>query len=212
MPKLLYIESSPRKERSHSIAVARSFVAAYQSAHPDVTVDTWDLWAAGEQLPEFDGAAITAKYAIIGGAAHSPPEADAWAAINRSADRFKSADVLLLSVPLWNFGVPYKLKHLIDTVTQPGLTFAIDRAKGTVAGLVPARAAVVVSARGGAYGPGSPMAAMDMEAPYLQMWLKFVGVADVRHVYVEPTSYGEPAATAAREKATAEARAIAAAV
>ena len=81
MAKLLYIESSPRKERSHSIAVANEFVAAYRSAHPDGRPSTqWNLWAAAEQLPEFDGAAITAKYAMLGvGTPHSPPEADAWA-------------------------------------------------------------------------------------------------------------------------------------
>ena len=55
MAKLLYIESSPRKERSHSIAVAHAFLDAYRSANPGDEVETWDLWAEGEQLPEFDG-------------------------------------------------------------------------------------------------------------------------------------------------------------
>ena len=209
MAKLLYIESSPRKERSHSIAVAHAFADAYRSAHPADAAETWDLWSPAEQLPEFDGAAITAKYALFGGASHTPPEAEAWATITRSAERLKSAGVLLLSVPMWNFGVPYKLKHLIDVVTQPGLTFGYDPAKGPY-GLVPARAAVVVSSRGNSYAAGSPMAAMDMEAPYLTRWLNWVGVADVRHVFVEPTARGEAAATAARDKAAAEARAIAA--
>ena len=208
MAKLLYIESSPRKERSHSIAVARAFVDAYRAAHPGDAVETWDLWAAAEQLPEFDGAAITAKYALFGGGSHSPPEAQAWQTIARSADRLKSAGVLLLSVPMWNFGVPYKLKHLIDVVTQPGLTFGYDPAKGPF-GLVPAKAAVVVSSRGNSYAAGSPTAAMDMEAPYLTRWLNWVGVADVRHVLVEPTARGEAAAAEAQDRAMTEARALA---
>ena len=211
MAKLLHIESSPRKERSHSIAVAREFVAAYASAHAGAAVDTWDLWAPAEQLPEFDGAAITAKYAALGGAAHSPPEAEAWRTIGRSADRLKAADVILISSPMWNFGVPYKLKHLIDVVTQPGLTLRFDPVAHALTGTVPAKVAVVVSARAGSYGAGSPWAAMDMEAPYLQKWLNFVGVADVRHVYVEPTASPD-AAAAARDKAVAEARALAAAL
>ncbi len=208
MAKLLYIESSPRKERSHSIAVAHAFIDAYRSARPADAVETWDLWAAAERLPEFDGAAITAKYASGNGASHNRPEADAWAILGRSAERLKAADLLLLSVPMWNFGVPYKLKHLIDVVTQPGLTFGIDPAKGPF-GLVPARAAVVVSARGGSYAAGSPFAAMDMEVPYLTRWLNWVGVADVRHVLVEPTRT-EASAAEARDRAIAEARALAA--
>ena len=171
-------------------------------------VDTWDLWAAAEELPAFDRAAITAKYAMAGGAPHTPGEAQAWAAIGRSADRLKTADLLLLSVPMWNFGIPYKLKHLIDVVTQPGLTFGIDPAKGPF-GLVPAKAAVVVSARGASYEPGSPFAAMDMEVPYLTRWLNWVGVKDVRHVLVEPTRT-EAGAADARGKAASEARALAA--
>ncbi len=208
MAKLLYIESSPRKERSHSIAVARAFIDAYRLAHPTGAVDTWDLWAPAEQLPEFDGAAITAKYAMATATAHTPAEAEAWTAIGRSAERLKSADLLLLSVPMWNFGVPYKLKHLIDVVTQPGLTFGHDPVKGPF-GLVPARAAVVVSARGASYAAGSPFAAMDREAPYLTGWLNWIGVADVRHVLVEPTRT-EASAAEARDKATAEARTLAA--
>ena len=208
MAKLLYIESSPRKERSHSIAVARAFVDAYRSAHPSDTVETWDLWAPAEQLPEFDGAAITAKYAAGGGTPHTASEADAWAAIGRSADRLKSADLLLLSVPMWNFGIPYKLKHLIDVVTQPGLTFGHDPVKGPF-GLVPAKAAVVVSARGASYEAGSPFAAMDREAPYLTGWLNWVGIADVRHVLVEPTRT-EAGAAEARDRAAAQVRALAA--
>jgi FMN-dependent NADH-azoreductase len=57
MPHLLYIESSPRKQRSASIEVARAFIDAWQSAHPDGTVDALDVWS--EPMPEFDGAVLT---------------------------------------------------------------------------------------------------------------------------------------------------------
>ena len=68
---------------------------------------------------------------------------------------------------------------------------------------------MVVSARGASYAAGSPFAAMDREAPYLTGWLNWVGVADVRHVLVEPTRT-EASAAEARAKAVAEARALAA--
>ena len=205
MPKLLYIESSPRKERSHSIAVAEAFLGAYRAKHPDVEVETWDLWAEGEQLPQFDGAAITARYNLKGGAGHTASEAEAWRMVTATAERLKSADVLLFGVPMWNFGVPYKLKHLIDVVTQPGLTFGYDPAKGFL-GLMPTKLAVVVSARGGVYAEDAPAAAMNLQTPYMRTWLGFIGVKDVRELVVEGTGGGGEAEVAAAEKATAQAR------
>ncbi len=210
MAKLLYVESSPRKGRSQSIAVAHAFLDAYRAAHPADAVDTWDLWSPAERLMEFDGHAITAKYAMRGpNPSHSPEEAQAWATITRSAERLRSADVLLLGVPMWNYGIPYKLKHLIDVVTQPGLTFRPDPVKGPV-GLLTHCRAVVISARGGVYAPGSPYADRDMELPYVLRWLGLIGITDVRSVVVEGTVFGEEKAAEARGRATAEAQAIAA--
>ena len=69
-------------------------------------------------------------------------------------ERFKSADWYLFSLPMWNFGVPYVLKHLIDVIVQPGLTFSFSPTEG-YKGLVTGKKAVAVYARGGAYGSGS---------------------------------------------------------
>jgi len=210
MAKLLYIESSPRKERSHSIAVAHAFLAAYRAAHLEDAVDLWDLWAPDEQLMEFDGAAITAKYAALGPTPnHSPAEAEAWASIGRTVDRLKAADKYLFGVPTWNFGIPYKLKHMIDVATQPGLTFWRDPVKGPQ-GLLTGRKAVVVSARGGIYAPGTPHAPSDMEHPYVERWLNFIGITDITSFIIEGTGQGEPQAAEARSRATAEAQVIAA--
>ena len=210
MAKLLYVESSPRKERSHSIAVAHAFLDAYRAAHPGDTVDTWDLWAPAEQLIEFDGYAITAKYAARGpDPKHSADEAGAWATITRSADRLRSADKLLLGVPMWNLGIPYKLKHLIDVVTQPGLTFRPTPDKGPV-GLLTHMKAAVISSRGGVYSGGAPFAHFDLELPYVMRWLNLVGITDVASILVEGTVYGEEKAAEARAKAIAEAQRVAA--
>ena len=201
--------SSPRNDRSYSTAVARAFLEAYRSTHPGDTVDTWDLWAPAEQLLEFDGAAITAKYAARGpNPNHSPEEAEAWATITRSADRLKDANRYLLAVPVWNYGIPYKLKHLIDVVTQPGLTFRPDP-KGPI-GLLTGRKAVVVASRGGVYAPGTARAADDMQLPYVLRWLNLIGVSDVTAIVVEGTGLGETQAAESRDRAVAEARTVAA--
>jgi FMN-dependent NADH-azoreductase len=206
MAKLLYIESSPRKSRSTSIEVARLFLDAYRSAHPTDEVDTWDLWA--NPLPEFDGATIDAKYAVLHGANHSAEQAAAWNTVRGYASRFTSADKYLLSLPMWNFGIPYKLKHLVDVITQPGLTFSFSPQTG-YQGLVTGKPAVVVYARGGAYPPGSGAEGMDMQKPYVEMWLRFIGFTDLRPVVVEPTLGVPEQASRAKAKAAEAAAALA---
>ena len=128
MAKLLYIEASPRKDRSRSIQVARTFLAAYQKSRPDDSIQTLDLWATS--LPRFDGATIEAKYAILQGQTHTPGQAQAWKAVVDVIEQFKSADKYLFSLPMWNFGVPYIVKHYIDVLIQPGLTFSYDPKSG----------------------------------------------------------------------------------
>ena len=114
MTRLLYVEASPRKRRSHSIA--QSFLEAYRNNHPDADIDLIDLWR--EELPRFDGDVIDAKYAILAKQPHSPEQRDAWRAVERVVARFAAADRIVLSVPMWNFNVPYVFKHYVDVVTQ----------------------------------------------------------------------------------------------
>jgi FMN-dependent NADH-azoreductase len=184
MPKLLHIQASPRGARSASVTVAQHFIKSYSAAHPGDTVETLDLWQAG--LPEFDGATIDAKYAVLHGQKHTPEQLQAWQAVVKIADQFKSADKYLFSLPMWNFGIPYKLKHFIDVLVQPGLTFSFTPEAG-YKGLVVAKPAVAVYARGGAYGAGTGMEAYDTQSRYLKQVLGFIGFTDIKEIFVEPT-------------------------
>ena len=73
-----------------------------------------------------DGDTIAAKYARLAGEAFSSVQKAAWEQIANIVDRFDRADRILISTPLWNFGIPYKLKHYIDVITQPGLSFSFS--------------------------------------------------------------------------------------
>lgn len=182
MEKLLYIESSPRKERSKSIEVSKAFVAAYKQSNPEDEIITVDLWE--KELPEFDGYTIDAKYQVMHGQDHDADQAKAWQKVVKVCDEFKSADKYLISLPMWNFGIPYKLKHYIDVIAQPGQTFSFDPEKG-YSGLVTGKPAAVIYARGGAYaGEGS---GMDHQKPYVEQILGFFGFADVHPIVIEPT-------------------------
>jgi FMN-dependent NADH-azoreductase len=208
MAKLLHIESSPRKERSHSIAAANEFLGAYRTTHPNDEIEIWDLWSAA--LPEFDGAILDAKYRILNGQEHSPTEAAAWKSVVDIFQRFNSADKYLLSLPMWNFGIPYKLKHLIDVITQPGLAFSYSPATGYT-GLVSGKPIVVSYARGGEYNSSEQMKAFDFQKPYIEHILGFMGFTDIQSILVEPMLAAPEQVAAASATAGAQAKKLAAA-
>lgn len=184
MSKLLYIESSPRKERAYSIKVAQRFLQAYKQANPTDIVETLDLWRT--PLPAFDGATIDAKYRILHGETHTDSETAAWNRVVEHFNHFNNADKYVFSLPMWNFGVPYKLKHYIDIITQPGLSFSFTPETG-YSGLVTGKPAAVIYARGGEYSSSEAAAGMDFQKRYLDLWLGFIGFTDVSAILVEPT-------------------------
>lgn len=189
MSKLVYIQASPRIERSHSRAVADTFVEAYSTANPTDEIDTLDLFK--EDLPAFDGLALQGKYTIMNGNKHSHEEMQAWKAIEKVIDRFKSADKYLFAVPMWNFGIPYRLKHYLDIIIQPGYTFSFSADTGYT-GLLTGKKAAVIYARGGEYLPGTDAENLDHQKKYMDLALGFIGLTDVSSIIVEPTLMGGP--------------------
>ena len=184
MPKLLYIEVSPRKERSASIEVAQSFLTTYQEGNTDSQIETLDLWDL--KLPEFDGDTINAKYAVMHGENPSPEEVAAWDEVSKIANQFKDAEHYLISTPMWNFSIPYKLKHYIDIISQPGLTWSFSPEDG-YQGLVTGKTATLILTRGGEYTSSAELAAMDFQKTYLEMILGFIGITDVNIILIEST-------------------------
>ena len=87
------------------------FLKRFREARPTWDIDVMDIWR--ERLPEFEGPALEAKYAIMNGRAFDSEERDAFAVIERMAVRLSVADRVLISTPMWNFSIPYKLKQFI---------------------------------------------------------------------------------------------------
>ena len=165
-----------------------------------------DLWS--EPLPVYGGEGVAAKMSVFAGQTPSGDQAAAWAEVQRIFARFDSADEYLFTVPMWNHGVPWVLKHLIDTITQPGLVFGFDPAQGYTPLLQNKRAVVVYTS--GVYSPGAPIQfGTDFHAEFFNDWLRFIGVTEVSEIRFQPTVLtAEP--DAAREAALARARALAA--
>ncbi|MBI2801228.1 MAG: NAD(P)H-dependent oxidoreductase [Gammaproteobacteria bacterium] len=206
MAHLLYIESSPRKQRSASIEVAQAFLETYRAAHSSDTIDTLDVWHT--PLPEFDGETLDAKYAGIAGVPLSPTQEQAWRTIRALAARIQRADKLVISVPMWNYTIPYKLKHFIDCVTQKDLLFTFD--ENGLNGLLTHRKAAIIYARGVEYNAaGLAPEIWDLQRQYLELWLRAIGVTDVATILVEKTLLGPDMDSAARDAAKKKAHAVA---
>lgn len=207
MSRLLYIESSPRKKRSASIDVAHTFLNDYQETHPTDDVTTLDLWS--HDIPPFDGDIIDSKYAILHNQAHTEAQRKAWRAVEQTIAEFKNADKYVFSLPMWNFGIPYKLKHYIDVIVQPGYTFTYSPAEG-YKGLVTNKPALLICARGGAYGPGTGGESLDLQLGYMETILKFIGFTNIQSILIEPTLSAPEVKEGAIQKAKEQAAKLAA--
>jgi len=171
------------------MAVADAFVSSYKESHPDDAIVTLNLFETS--LPSFDGLAVQAKYTILHGKEHSEQELNAWKDVEAVIEQFTSADKYVLAVPMWNFGIPYRLKQYIDILVQPGYTFSYSEDKG-YEGLVTGKPLLAVYARGGDYSAGSGAETFDMQSTYIELIFGFMGFKDIKSVIVEPTLQGGP--------------------
>jgi FMN-dependent NADH-azoreductase len=197
MPKLFHLTCSPRAE-SESSAGARVFLDRFREVRPDWDIDEMNLWR--DHVPEFDGSILDAKYARMNGQSFTDAERDAFAVAERIAVRFALAERVLISTPMWNFGIPYKLKQWLDVINQPGLTFRFDPARGYLP-LLKDRPTIVILASGGDFVTGMNRGRIDMATPYLREALRFIGVSDVRFVPIGPTTGPSEPIRTARESA-----------
>jgi FMN-dependent NADH-azoreductase len=183
MTRLLHISASPRGAASESRALAEHFLASVHDARPELDIETFDLWDG--TLPEFGPAAAGAKMSVFAGQTPTREQATAWAAAKATYERFDAADEYLFSVPMWNHGIPYILKQFIDVVSQPGMVFAFDPEHGYTGLLNGKKAAVIYTSA--VYGPGRPPAfGEDLQAPYLESWLRWTGITDITTVEFRP--------------------------
>lgn len=206
MTKLLYVQASPRRAGSKSITVADAYVQALRENNPNLEVDTFELWHI--DLPQFDGDKVAAKMNVLTGQDQNEAERTAWHEIEEIANRFASADRYLFAVPMWNGGIPYRLKQYIDVIHQPGILWSLDPEAGYIGLLKDKHATVVLTA--GAWSPQlpSPAFGIDHQSTYLRAWLEQAGVTDIDEIRFQPTLLTADAA-GDQEKAVAAARALA---
>lgn len=207
MARVLHLVAAPRPQGiSRTRRVAAAFFDAYRQAHPGDSIETLELFAA--PLPEIDAVGVEAKFKNARGEAMEGAAQQRWQEIDRFVEQFLAADKYVFTAPMWNFGIPYRLKHYFDVIVQAKRTFRY--VGGKPEGLAAGRPAALLTSRGGVYSPGSPGEAMNQQEPYLRTILGFIGITELKVVAFEGTDSrgAEDRLAAALEQAGALARTL----
>ncbi len=181
--KILQINSSARVEGANSTRLANTVSARLQAKNPGASVTVRDL--AVTPHPVLDAAALGALFTP---ADQRTPEQAARVALDDALiAEVQAHDVIVLGVPMYNFGVPVQLKTWLDAIARAGVTFRYT-ANGPE-GLIQGKKVYVAFARGGIYR-GTPA---DSQTPYIQTILGFLGMTDVKYIYAEGLAMGPEA-------------------
>lgn len=187
MAHILHIDSSPRGDRSISRSLTKTFITAWQEHHPNDSITYRDI--GHHPTPHVDEAWIAASF--------TPPEyvtPEMAIGVQESEvliDELIAADYYAIGVPMYNFSIPSTLKAYLDQVVRVNRTFAIT--EQGYEGLLKNKRMVIISARGGSYAPGTPMAEYDFQEPYLRAIFGMIGVTDVTVIHAENLNLGDDA-------------------
>ena len=194
MSKLLQINASVFSQGGQSSQLANQFVENWKSSHPGASVTCRDL--ALDPVPHLDGARVGAFFTPAEQRSEAQKETVAYS--DALIAEIKDADIIVLGVPMYNFGIPSGLKAYFDHIARAGVTFRYTE-KGPV-GLIEGKKVVVFATRGGLYA-GTPK---DTQTAYIRDFLGFLGISDVNFVYAEGLNMGEESKTKALQKAHTE--------
>ena len=180
---ILQINSSARRDASHSTRLATRPVERLRDAAPESTLTVRDFNLAPH--PILDEAALGALFTPAD--QRTPQQAARVALDDALIAELQAADVVVLGVPMYNFGVPAPLKNWIDAISRAGVTFRYTE-KGPE-GLLKGKKVYVALTRGGQYR-NTPS---DTQVPYLKTVFTFLGLTDVQFVYAEGLAMGADA-------------------
>lgn len=184
---ILQVNSSARAEGSHSTKLANALVERLSATQPQAVVTVRDLGRTPHPMLD-----ETALQALFTPAEQRTSEQAARVALDDALiAEIQSAEVVVLGVPMYNFGVPAQLKSWIDAISRAQVTFRYTE-QGPE-GLLKGKKVYVVLTRGGLYR-NTPT---DTQTPYLKTLFGFLGMTDVQFMYAEGLAMGPEAEQAA---------------
>ena len=178
--KILQINASARSTGANSTRLANVIRDRLLNQHPGAAVEVRDL--STHPHPVLDEPSLGALFTP---AEQRTPEQAARVALDDAIiAQVQSADIIVLGVPMYNFGIPVQLKTWIDALARAGVTFRYT--SNGPEGLLKGKKVYVALARGGLYRD-TPA---DSQVPYLRSVLGFLGMTDVEFVYAEGLAMG----------------------
>ena len=192
--KILQINASARREGANSTRLANAVVDRLKAENPNAELTVRDL--AVTPHPMLDEAALGALFTP---ADQRTLEQAARVALDDALiAEVLAHDVLVLGVPMYNFGIPVQLKNWIDALARVGTTFRYTETGPE--GLIKGKKVYLALARGGMYRGTE----RDAQVPYLKTVLGFLGMTDLRFIYAEGLNMGPDAAAKGFAQAEAD--------
>jgi FMN-dependent NADH-azoreductase len=179
---LIHLDSSLRTDQSRSRKLSTHYAKLWQAKNPDGAITYRDLTI--DPVPHLDNLAISSP--LIAASERTPEQAAACAFAEQLAGEVIAADIILVGLPLYSFGAPSTFMAWFDRIVIRGLTM----------GLLADKEFVIVTARGGGYGPGTPREGWDHTEPWLRHALTLLGVSDPVFINTELTLARESPAMA----------------
>ena len=163
--------------------LVRSLIEADRVLAPDMTSDRRIRDLARNPLPHLTAERFAALSTPA--AQRTAEQAGVAAESDALVDELRAADVVVIALPMYNFGVPAQLKNWIDAISRAGVTFRYT--ENGPEGLLKGKKAYVIATRGGRYA-NTPQ---DLQSAYVRQFLGFVGITDVEFVYAEGLAMGD---------------------
>jgi FMN-dependent NADH-azoreductase len=184
MARLLHLDTSVRKNSSNSRQLAQLFVKQWLSVN-SAAVAYRDI---GQFPPPHPTEAFTiANY--TSSESRTPEMQEILRLSDELIQELLDVDHFVLSIPMYNFSVPSGFKAYIDNLIRNGKTFSVTE-DGQFKGLALGKKVLVISTRGAAYAPPSPISQCDFQEPYLRTVFGFIGITDMTFVCAENLDFG----------------------
>lgn len=185
---ILTLHSSGRVDGSATRGLTGDLVRALEIRHGNVRIRTRDL---ADGISFVDEAWIGANFTAP--EERTPSQRAALTTSDRLVAELEEADIVVIGVPIYNFGVPAALKAWVDMIARARLTFRYTDSGPE--GLLKGKKAYLVVASGGV----SVDSNIDFATPYMRQALKFVGITDIEVISADRiNSRGEDAIDQAR--------------